>query len=107
MKRIVITFLLLSMIGACVADEKPEIEITPDVDDCVNGWVSMDVIVNIDDEVFHFDPSCKFSFNEDFKTKNGLECKINAGMCTSFSPKNQIEVICLNFNTVTVSVKCP
>ena len=105
MKRIIIALLLFPII--CLADEAPKIKITPDTDDCINGWMSMDVVVSVDDEVFRFDPSCKFSFSKTFKTKNGFECKIDAGMCSSFSPKNRIEVACPNLSVISVPVKCP
>lgn len=83
------------------------IQIDNDKSDCVNGWVSMDVNVRIDDEIFKFTPSCKFSFNENFKTKDGVECKIDAGMCSAFSPRNKIEVSCAGGFQDFVLVDCP
>jgi len=65
----------------------------------------MDVTVKVDDEKFEFDPSCGFSFDEDFKTKSGINCEIKAGMCSAFSPKNKIEVTC-GSEKKSVPVRC-
>ena len=107
MKNIFIALLIVSISGFCLADEKPKIHIAHDSDDCIRGWMSMDVVVKVDDEVFNFSPSCKFSFTKKFETKNGLECEVNAGMCSSFSPKNRIEATCKNLPVESVVVKCP
>lgn len=107
MKHIVNALLFLIIAGTCVAYDPSEIVIVYDDEDCVSGWLSMDVAVNVDGEIFKFDPSCKFSFNETFKTKKGFYCKIDAGMCSSFSPKNRIEVNCSNLGEAAVFVKCP
>ncbi len=83
------------------------IRISTDEDDCLRGWLSMDVTVIVDSEKFIFDPSCNFSFDRSFKTKSGVACTIKAGMCSGFSPRNKIEVDCEGSLTQSVPVKCP
>ena len=92
---------------AIPAEAIGRVQIENDKSDCVNGWVSMDVTVRVDGETFKFTPSCKFSFNESFKTKEGRECRIDAGMCSSFSPTNKIEVVCKPGSQDSVTVDCP
>lgn len=82
------------------------ISINNDKDDCKDSWISMDVTVEVDGESFSFDPSCEFSFNKDFKTKKGLSCKAQAGMCSSFSPRNRFEVSCDDGSQEGVQIEC-
>lgn len=83
------------------------IEVDTDTEDCIDGHISMDVVVRVGSERFTFDPSCNFSFREEFKTSDGINCRIEAGMCSSFSPKNKIEVSCEGTSDKVVSVSCP
>lgn len=57
-------------------------------------WMSMDIDVIVDGERFSFNPSCSFSFSRGFKTKKGVQCRVEAGMCSSFYPENAFEVRC-------------
>jgi hypothetical protein len=84
-----------------------DINIRTDKDDCVKSWISMDVDVTVDSESFSFDPSCRFSFDDSFKTKKGLKCDVRAGMCSVFSPKNQFEVSCDDGSSEKVIIDCP
>lgn len=80
--------------------------INHDKDDCRNGWSSMDVRIQIDNENFTFNPSCNYSFNKSFKTKSGVTCQVNSGMCSSFSPRQQIYVSCNNSSRDTKTFEC-
>jgi hypothetical protein len=83
-----------------------QISIDNDEDDCKAARISMDVTVKVDGESFDFDPSCEFSFNKDFKTKSGLSCQAQAGMCSSFSPRNRFEVSCEDGSREGVVIEC-
>jgi translation initiation factor IF-1 len=79
-----------------------------DVDqDCAKGRSSMEIGITLDGQKYKFDPSCSFSFSKRFNTKDGVECKIEAGMCSSFSPKNSFEVKCENGAKGSVAIRCP
>lgn len=97
----------LSFFAASVAMASVAIQIDHDKDDCVDGRISMDVIVKVGDEKFNFDPSCGFSFGEDFKTKAGVKCEVKAGMCSGFSPEKRLEVSCEDGSSAGVDIKCP
>lgn len=86
---------------------RARIDIDHDEDDCLDGWISMDVTVRVDGESFKFNPSCSFSFSKRFKTNSGLECKVEAGMCSGFFPENKIEVSCEDYSSESVTVDCP
>lgn len=83
------------------------VDISHDESDCRDGWASMDVVVSVDVERFRFEPSCNFSFSQSFQTSQGLTCQIEAGMCSSFSPQERIEVRCDDGGSDSVSVDCP
>ncbi len=57
-------------------------------------WMTMDIDVIVDDERFSFHPNCDFSFNRSFKTKKGKQCRVEAGMCSSWYPENAFAVRC-------------
>lgn len=83
------------------------IQINNDENDCVDGWISMDVTVEVGSESFRFDPSCSFSFDDQFTTSSGVECKVEAGMCSNFSPEKRFEVSCDDGSSSGVDIKCP
>ena len=95
--------LLVSISASAVSD----IRIESQQDDCVNGWVSMDVAVTVGAEKFDFSPSCSFNFQETFVTADGVECEITAGMCSGAKPKNRLEVVCGSFDSASVGIACP
>jgi hypothetical protein len=70
------------------------ISIENDKTACTEGQISMDVRVRVESETFNFDPSCGFSFDQNFTTKDGIECEVHAGMCTVFSPSHKFVVEC-------------
>lgn len=84
-----------------------DIEIETDEYDCIDGWISMDVTVTVDEETFDFSPSCSFSFSESFVTSKGTQCEIEAGMCSGFSPEKKLEVTCEDLSTEYVEILCP
>ncbi len=104
MKFPVLIFTLTTLIAICAKAESINIE--TDVNDCIDGWISMDVTVQVGLEKFKFSPSCNFSFNDSFKTASGTKCRISVGMCSNFSPRNQIEVRCDKGADRSVPVKC-
>ena len=61
---------------------------------CAEGLKTMDVKVKVDAEKFEFNPSCAFSFNQTFTTKDNVECEVHAGMCTVFVPSHKFVVEC-------------
>ncbi len=105
MKIVVASMLLVFAVGS-TASAYPRIEIDHDANDCVDGWISMDVSVYVDGENFKFDPSCSFSFNQSFTTSAGIACEAAAGMCSSFSPYNAFEVKC-DGGSESVTIACP
>ena len=104
MKRFFI-FLLLTIAMASTTSAA-SISIDTDEDDCVNGWISMDVTTTVDGETFSFNPSCNFSFDQTFTTSKGINCRIEAGMCSGFLPFNKIQVSCEGASE-SAPVKCP
>lgn len=102
-----LTFLLVFAFLFTTQSHAKNIKIDLDENDCINSWVSMDVTVRVDQERFSFNPSCKFSFSKNFKTKDGTSCTINAGMCSQFSPRNKLEVNCKDSFSKSVAIKCP
>ena len=101
-------FVILNFIFfLAIQSQASTIQITNDENDCLDGWISMDVRVQVEDESFSFSPSCRFSFDEDFKTQSGQSCQIRAGMCSDFSPLHKIEVTCNGVSADPVEVKCP
>jgi translation initiation factor IF-1 len=74
---------------------------------CAKKRSSMKFRVAFRDQKFDFEPSCSFSFSKRFKTKEGIDCKLEAGMCSSFSPKNRFEVSCEDGSKGATSVQCP
>ncbi|MFH2202263.1 MAG: hypothetical protein ABIJ96_04035 [Elusimicrobiota bacterium] len=73
---------------------------------CVDGWMSMDIQVDLDGEVFDFNPGCGHSFDEEFTTKKGRECEVKAGMCTTWSPERRFEIECSDGLEVGFDVPC-
>lgn len=106
MKHLFLLFVAITAFGS-TSFGRSNIRIDSDKDKCVQGWISMDVNVTVNGEGFKFDPSCKFSFDQDFATSKGIKCRINAGMCSSFSPANKIEVECRDGSQESVTVACP
>jgi hypothetical protein len=84
----------------------PFVSISRSNNDCISG-ISMSVSVTIEGETFRFNPSCGFSFNDSFTTKRKHKCKIDAGMCSGFSPANAIEVHCDDGARASTDVACP
>ncbi len=83
------------------------IEIDNDKDDCIDGWMSMDIEVTIDGEDFDFNPSCNFSFSEKNQTQTGKSCKIEAGMCSGFSPEEEFQIECDDGRVAEIDILCP
>jgi len=73
---------------------------------CADGDMSMDVDVYIDGEKFSMNPSCAFSFDEDIETRKGVECEIEAGMCSPFSPKGRFVVECEDDRKASIPILC-
>ena len=107
MKKIHLILMVLSIFILSSALGTATIEIDHDEDDCVNGWISMDVTVTVDGEDFDFNPSCSFSFDDNFTTEEGLECEVEAGMCSGFSPQESFEVSCSDGSEESVDIECP
>ena len=107
MKKYHKLLVLLSLFVTSIAIASIDIQIDHDEDDCVDGWVSMDVTVTVGDEEFDFDPSCSFSFDEDFETRAGVKCEVEAGMCSGFSPEERLEVSCEDGSSAYVDIECP
>ncbi len=84
-----------------------KIEIENDADDCLEGWLGMDFTIKVDDESFDFRASCDFSFDEEFTTKSGVKCEIEAGMCSGFSPEKRFEVECDDGSEEGIDILCP
>ena len=90
----------------CKTDSKILIE--SDQLACAKGRTSsMKITVVLRQQKFDFSPSCFFSFSKEFKTKEGIECNIKAGMCSSFSPKNKFEVLCEDGAKGSTDIQCP
>jgi hypothetical protein len=66
-----------------------------------------DIEVYVDSESFDFSPSCNFSYSDSFKTNEGLNCNIDAAMCSSFLPHDQFVVTCDDGSTESMNVTCP
>lgn len=62
--------------------------------------------VKVDGENFGFDPACASGLRESFTTKGLIECSVEAGMCSEFTPKNKIIVKCADKGSVEFVVKC-
>lgn len=101
------TLLTAGLASHSIEAARARVRIENDRNDCVNGWLSMDVSVYVDNERFDFDPSCSFSFDKRFTTRDNLECRVSAGMCSSFSPHERIEVSCDDGSGDSVTVDCP
>lgn len=107
MKQKINLIILCSLLFSAPSTLAGLINIDHDESDCVDGWISMDVRVTVDSESFDFNPSCNFSFDDDFVTSEGTECEISAGMCSSFFPLNKFEVSCEGHITESVDIECP
>jgi|GEM_PF-4443230 len=83
-----------------------DIDIKTNERDCVEGSLSMDVEVKVNGEDFDFAPSCEFTFSDSFKTKTGVMCKIESGMCSSFSGRGELEVDCEGHNDKSIDILC-
>lgn len=93
---------------SCKSESSRHGDLEIDADqDCAKGRMSTDVEIKINGQKYKFDPSCRFSFSKDFKTKEGVSCKVEAGMCSSFSPKNRFEIKCDNGVKGSVGIRCP
>lgn len=101
-----LTFATFAFASVQDAGAWTRITIDNDRNDCLNGWISMDVRVDVDGESFSFDPSCSFSFSQSFSTRAGVSCRADAGMCSSFSPYHQFEVTC-GTSREYVDISCP
>lgn len=84
-----------------------DVRVDPDRYDCLDGWISADVEVRVDEEVFDFDASCRFGIFESFRTDDGLECVIESGMCDGFFTYADIEVRCGDGSGDSEWVECP
>lgn len=82
------------------------ISIEPDWDDCVDGWLSMDITVTVGEESFDFNPSCSFSFSDSIQTEAGGLCEIESGMCSDWEPKESFEVTCEKGQEASVTIPC-
>lgn len=98
--------ILLTFVYLSVGNARTRLEVHNDKNDCLRGWISMDVEVRVDGLKFDFSPSCNFSFLREFKTVKGMKCRINAGMCSAFSPKNKFEVRCDDGAFESVKILC-
>ena len=74
---------------------------------CAKGKMSTDVTVRVGKQEYEFEPSCRFTFSKGFQTKDGVRCQVEAGMCSSFSPKNLFQVKCEDGSYGESEVKCP
>jgi len=101
MKYLLISLLMISSMASAA-----NIKIDADEDDCIDGWISMDINVSVNGERFNFDPSCNFSFDDTIKTSSGMECRVEAGMCSSFSPQKRFEVTCDDGSSEEIPIKC-
>lgn len=99
--------MILMLVFSLFSMGKAKIEIDNDSDDCVDGWISMDVDITVDDEDFDFNPSCDFSFSKSFETKSGIDCKVKAGMCSGFSPEKELHVDCSDGSHEEIEILCP
>ncbi|MEM7645573.1 MAG: hypothetical protein AAF203_01575 [Pseudomonadota bacterium] len=100
-------FIVVCFFGFLTIAGHASIQIENDESDCLDGWISMDVTIKVDGERFEFDPSCSFSFDENFKTKAGNRCEVEAGMCSSFSPQKKLQVKCSNGAREEIDIHCP
>lgn len=68
-----------------------------DSSDCVNGWLSMDVSLTVRTDRGtirkSFGPSCNFTFSDRF-SQDGVTCRLDSAMCSSFIGAVRIEVVC-------------
>ncbi len=83
------------------------VTIENDEEDCLDGWLSMDVTVLVNGERFKFAPSCAFSFDKTFTTSSGETCIAEAGMCSPFTPQGQFKVHCETSGSETIGILCP
>jgi len=83
-----------------------DIDIDTEKNDCIEGEISMDVEVEVNGEDFKFKPSCSFTFSKTFETKSGIKCKVESGMCSSFSGRGKLEVDCEGHNDESVDILC-
>ncbi len=107
MKNSLLKYLAVLMIAITGLGFGSDIEIDIDRDDCLDGWISMDVEIEIDGEEFELSPSCSFSFDEEIKTKSGVTCEIEAGMCSAFSPQGKLEIECSDGRDEEIQIPCP
>lgn len=75
--------------------------------DCFHGWLGMGVVVTVEGEKFEFYPSCNFKFSKEIETSKGLNCLLESGMCTGFTPFERFEVYCEDGSTEGVDLLCP
>lgn len=104
LKTVVLLILSLLSVAAMAVGR---VDIDHDEDDCAAGWMSMDVRISVDGEVFAFDPQCGFSFRDFFTTQKNIVCKVEAGMCTKVQPRHKLEVVCGDKSRAEIEIKCP
>lgn len=101
MKKLILLLLFFPLLASA------QVEIDNDETDCLEGWLSMDVRVFVNGERFDFRPSCDFSFDTTFKTSQGEECVIEAGMCSGFGPEKTFDVRCERSGQFGILIYCP
>jgi len=101
------TLLVIALgLVASIASPTVRIDIEP-VNDCTAGWLSVDVAVIVNGERFSFSPSCDYAFTRRFRTHGGLECVVDAGMCSGFWSDNRFKVQCDDGSSESVAISCP
>jgi hypothetical protein len=102
------TALLAIALGSTVwaASAIARIDIQP-ANDCTAGWLSVDVTVVVNGESFRFSPLCDNAFRGHFRTHEGLECLVKAGMCSGFWSENRFSVQCDDGSSGSVTIGCP
>ncbi len=99
-------FIVLSFFIFHVAFAQGVVSIKNDVDDCLDGWPTMDVTIFVGEEEYSFDPKCEESFNKNFVTQSKVACTVESGMCSQFEPKNTFKVTCKGYPLAKVNITC-
>ena len=84
-----------------------KIRIDFDQDACMYTFGTIPVAVIVNSERHEFEPNCTMDFEDEFKLKTGIRCRIEAGMCSNLPPYNRIDVFCEDKSMGSADVECP
>lgn len=91
----------------CPGDFKGDIEIDADLQDCVDGWMSMDIKISVGGESKDLDLSCGWREDRTFQTRAGGTCRVLSGMCSGWSPERRLDITCEKGQKASMPIMCP